>query len=191
MTNKPFSPLPGSTSPEWAHHNIRWQSTDSLNFHFHPGTGEITSWDNSNSAQSPTSHFSGHVVAKIEFKGQHSDIDPRKQKIDVLSRPLRVVDKTPTEKAMAMLPTLHEVKCVIARDLEATDSYAVPDRPMSEEQRIDWKTYRQSLRYLSKLATPVDMVKAWPVRPDGADAIAELRGRSRLGQGSAQDQIDR
>jgi hypothetical protein len=176
ITKTPFTPLLGSTSPEWAHHNIQWQPDDRLNFHYHPGTGEIISWDNSNGAQSATSHFSGHVVASVKFVGQHSDIDPRKHKIDVSSRPLRVVDKTPAEKAVALLPTLHEVKCVIARDLEATDSYAVSDRPMSEELRSAWHTYRQSLRDLSKLPGPVAMVEAWPIRPDGADVIEGLRG---------------
>jgi hypothetical protein len=144
-----------------------------LNFHYHPETGEIVSWDNSNGPLPAKSHFSGHVVAAIKFIGQHSDIDPKRHKI----ANGQVVEKTAAEKTAALLPTLHEIKCAILRDLEATDSLAVLDRPMADDVRAAWRTYRQALRDLSKLPGPSNMVRAWPIRPDGVDAITDMRKR--------------
>jgi hypothetical protein len=36
---------------------------------------------------------------------------------------------------------------------------------------------RQALRDISKAGGAVAMVKAWPLRPDGTDAISHLRAR--------------
>ena len=84
-----------------------------------------------------------------------------------------LTERTDEEKKVALIPTPFEVKAAIYSELCSTDEMIVSDRP----SLVDWKPYRQTLRDLSKLAGPVEMVTAWPVRPDGVDAISELRKR--------------
>ena len=61
-----------------------------------------------------------------------------------------------------------KLRGAIATELQATDQFTVPDRPISDEVREAWFVYRQALRDLSKLAgTTDDKWAAWPERPDG------------------------
>lgn len=61
-----------------------------------------------------------------------------------------------------------KLRGAIATELQATDQFTVPDRPISDEVREAWFVYRQALRDLSKLAgTTNDKWAAWPERPDG------------------------
>jgi YHS domain-containing protein len=74
-------------------------------------------------------------------------------------------------------PVIVEVKVARNNELAATDVYMVPDRPMSDEVRAAWRTYRQRLRDLGAITTAAEMIAAWPPRPDGRDAIMILRSR--------------
>jgi YHS domain-containing protein len=72
-------------------------------------------------------------------------------------------------------PTLWQVKAARDAELAATDAYMMPDRPMTDWAHEEWRAYRQKLRDLGSLSTADAMVAAWPVRPDGRDAIADMR----------------
>jgi len=143
-----------------------------MNIHYHKMTGEIILWDSSSRpAGSTESHFADHVVALIET----DSVDPKSQKI----ANGRLVEKTREETALAFLPNEHEVKHAIAYELHHTDGFVSPpsDRPLKGHLALDWKPYRQALRDLSKLKGQAEMVRAWPLRPDGTDAITPLRQR--------------
>lgn len=112
---------------------------------------------------------------RVELNCVSRTLDPRLYRID--PKTFMLVEKTTEERRLSLLPSLREVQEQIFYELRGTDGEVVADRPMPDERRNAWQSYRQTLRDLSKLATPVDMVRAWPVRPDGADAIMELRGR--------------
>ncbi|MDQ2083090.1 phage tail assembly chaperone [Xanthobacteraceae bacterium Astr-EGSB] len=75
-------------------------------------------------------------------------------------------------------PTVIEVKIARNQDLAATDVMMVTDRPMSDDLRTAWRTYRQTLRDLGAIDTASEMISAWPLRPDGRDAIIALRARN-------------
>jgi hypothetical protein len=101
--------------------------------------------------------------------------DPKLHKVDISTKTL--VDKTEAERRSALLPTDHEVKSAIFYELRATDSEVVSDRPTASAAVEAWKTYRQTLRDLSKQATPTAMIQTWPTRPDGTDVASNLRAR--------------
>lgn len=93
---------------------------------------------------------------------------------------------TDVERAKADEPGDAEVRSFIRREIEASDEFILPDRPMMESRRTSWISYRQALRDLSKpheiedparRPTPAEMVMAWPVRPDGGDPVQHLRER--------------
>lgn len=71
--------------------------------------------------------------------------------------------------------SVKEIKHARNMELIATDQYAVADRP----DRSAWMPYRQSLRDLGKYETAAEMINAWPIRPDGYDAIAAMRLKRR------------
>jgi hypothetical protein len=73
--------------------------------------------------------------------------------------------------------SVEEVKAARDAELRATDEYIVWDRPMASELRDAWRAYRQALRDLGAAATAAEMLKAWPIRPDGRDTAAMLRRR--------------
>lgn len=131
-----------------------------MNIHYHKTTGQIMAYDQSEVADLRDSRFPDHSVL---FLLALVSINAKTQKIDVLTGEL--IDKADDEQIHAHLPTLHEVQSAIAHELHHTDSYMVPDRPMADEMRNAWITYRQALRDLSKLPTPTAMVTAWPARP--------------------------
>jgi YHS domain-containing protein len=74
-------------------------------------------------------------------------------------------------------PAIAEIKIARNSELAATDAYLVTDRPMPDEVRAAWRTYRQALRDLGALSTAEEMIAAWPIRPDGRDVIADMRAR--------------
>lgn len=78
----------------------------------------------------------------------------------------------------AELPQIAEIKGKRNSELAGTDSYvSIPaDRPGAEELRAPWLVYRQALRSLGNFSKVGDMIRAWPVRPDGLDPIADWRG---------------
>ena len=133
--------------------------------HFHKRTGRISAWGN---GDSEASHFPDHDI--VRFDDEAVVIDPRRHKIDVAS--LAVVEQTRAEMIDAMRL---DVTNAIAAELAATDGYMVPDRPLTEQQRDAWTAYRQALRDLRGDAEA--MVSAWPFRPDGTDAAANLYAR--------------
>ena len=133
--------------------------------HYHHQTGRISAWG---TGDSDVSHFADHEI--VRFDEDAMTIDPRRDKIDVAS--LAVVARTTDE----MLDDLRrDITAAIAAELDATDRYMVPDRPLTEQQREAWKAYRQALRELKGDAAA--MVAAWPFRPDGSDAAAGLELR--------------
>ena len=77
--------------------------------------------------------------------------------------------------------TREEILSLRNAELAATDSMMVPDRPLSEEQRQGWRVYRQALRDLGSIHEALDIIEAWPKRPDESDAIpiALLRAAAR------------
>lgn len=98
------------------------------------------------------------------------------QKIDLVS--LKLVEKSDVEKQQALAPRINQVSALVSSELRATDCFMASDFPVSGDQATQWKTYRQALRDLSKGKPSIaDMIKAFPVRPDGADAAAGLRPR--------------
>ena len=74
-----------------------------------------------------------------------------------------------------MQETLEKVKILREeRDflLEQTDKYALPDYPhINDTKKIEWLTYRQSLRDLTKTQTPILNLLGvlenviWPTQP--------------------------
>jgi hypothetical protein len=75
------------------------------------------------------------------------------------------------------LATIAVVKQLRDSELAGTDWYvSLPaDRPGAEDMRARWTPYRQALRDLGQFAIVNDMLAAWPLRPDGLDAVAHLR----------------
>jgi hypothetical protein len=88
-----------------------------------------------------------------------------------------IVEKTAAERFEYHLPSEQELKVAILNELEQSDKTQVPDYPISDEERARWKAYRQALRRLSDHASPVAMVKHWPVHPKAKDPIPHLRAR--------------
>lgn len=137
-----------------------------LFIHYRAEDGEIFGWETSSV---PTERGDLEIVSFPE--GSH--LEPKLQKIDTAS--LTLVDKTDAEKAAANAPTLRQLQEAVFKELCRTDSFVVPDRPMTDATRAAWSTHRQMLRDLSKLATPADMINAWPTPPDGVDPITNLK----------------
>ena len=133
--------------------------------HFHKDTGRISAWGNGDSDES---HFLDHDI--VRFADDAMIIDPRRDKIDVAS--LAVVSLSVDEMLEDMQ---RDVTNAIAAELDLTDRYKEPDRPLTEQHREAWKSYRQALCELNGDAEA--MIAAWPFRPDGSDAAAGLELR--------------
>lgn len=106
--------------------------------------------------------------------------DPKTEKIDTVT--LLLVAKNATEQVAANVVTEREVQVAIFVALSSSDSKMLPDRDdISPQDRNKWVMYRKTLRDLSKgdpRPTPAAMIAAWPLDPDGIDAIANLRNRN-------------
>lgn len=138
-----------------------------------PNTGEIVAWDNAPSHPDGMGLHGSNIVRLLET--EFNQFDPKTHKIDL--EYLTIVEKTNDEKADALLPSAFELRSAIFNELQNTDGFMVPDRPMLTNKHTAWTIYRQALRDLSKLATPSDMLNSWPVHPDGDEPIKELRER--------------
>jgi hypothetical protein len=138
-----------------------------MHIHYSVATGNIVAWGDGEGCEP---YLPGHAVIHIAKR----EIDPKRHKVDHASR--RVILKT-RDDAIASLRV--EVEQAIERELGFTDHFVDPpsDRPRKGAFAFDWKPYRQTLRDLSKLPGPADMVRAWPMRPNDVDAIPHLRAR--------------
>lgn len=140
--------------------------------YFRVSDGEILGWVTGGSAD-PRPDCS---IASVEGPDRGEIIpDPKRQKIDLDT--LRIVEKSPAEISMALMPALIEMTQLVYGELLSTDCFMLPDFPISEEARRHWRAYRQSLRELSRCASPYEMLLAWPTRPDGVDPSASLHLR--------------
>jgi hypothetical protein len=87
------------------------------------------------------------------------------------------------------LPAEYEVRAARYAELVATDwtdsarhlleTNKIPDGQTAAPHKVraNWEMYRQKLRDLGAISNPVEMIEAWPLRPDGTDAISHLRAR--------------
>ena len=67
------------------------------------------------------------------------------------------------------------ILAVREKEFTATEGWGSADRPLTDEV-IEWRAYRQALRDITENGRTVKaMVKAFPIRPDGTDAISEYR----------------
>jgi hypothetical protein len=144
-----------------------------LHLHYRTSDGEIVGHENT---EVPVPQ-SGCDLLSVEIDhGQPLHIDPAAMKIanGVL------VEKSAAEKTVALAPTATDVSRVVIVQLQATDAWMMPDRPVSDDDRAQWVAYRKGLRELSKgdpAPSPAAMIAAFPERPDGFDAIGHLRAR--------------
>jgi hypothetical protein len=143
--------------------------------HYHPLSGKIVGWENTDAPYD----LEGFSVTRISLSSDDgwAPPNPKLKRVDVST--LQLIDLTAEEIAEANAPTLIEIQGAIANELNETDLYTnISDFPISDEQRTAWVVYRKALRDLSKgepRPTPVQMLSAFPVRPDGRDAAAVLR----------------
>jgi hypothetical protein len=144
-----------------------------INVHHDPITGRIIQVDNSDT---PFSRDGSDLLTLDVVNGAFPDCNGHK--VDLQS-------KTIIEIPMVERLQDHDVKSAIWSELNNTDHLMLPDRDdIAPQTLVAWKAYRQALRDLSKgspAPTPAAMIAAWPVGPDGNDAIPDLR--SRLPQG--------
>ena len=128
-----------------------------LHVHYYRSNGEIEGWENS---PEPIPR-DGCDIITVEMPPGFVMPDPKLQKVE----DGKLADKSDAERERASLPTEAELQAAIAGELRLTDAYMMPDRPLSDAERAAWISYRQSLRDLSRLATPADRLAAWPTRP--------------------------
>ena len=136
--------------------------------HYDRGTGKIQSCEFTNV---PSAHPGyDYIDAKVE---EH--VAAASHRVDLASK--TIVPLTEDEKRILDAPTLSEVQSAVRAELAATDRTQLPDFPLKHGTVEQWRAYRHALRRLSDLGTPAPMIGAWPLRPDGADAIPLLRKR--------------
>lgn len=139
--------------------------------------GAVVGWDNS----SVPSVIDGCECTTIDVPdGMHVIPNAKLHRVDLITREL--IDLTANERAIVNAPTTLELDLLIASELQGSDSYMMIDRPISKETRDAWIAYRQALRDLSKpqdensrLLSPIEMLEAWPMRPDDVDAAQMLK----------------
>lgn len=132
-----------------------------IHIHYNPTDGEIVGFENTlNPTKQP-----GCEIATVEVpNGEHIIPDRKIHKIDL--KTLNLIYKSPDEReSVDSILTEAFVTQKIAAELQNTDQYMMPDRPLSKEVRESWVVYRQALRDLSKLPAP-ERLAAWPTRPN-------------------------
>ncbi|WP_168195571.1 hypothetical protein [Bradyrhizobium sp. NAS80.1] len=87
-----------------------------------------------------------------------------------------MVEKTAAELALENATRLNEIELLVRGALAHSEEFAMAYR--NAPDRDAWIAYRQALLDLSKLSDADAMVDAWPLRPDGIDAIEGVRARS-------------
>lgn len=145
-----------------------------INIHYRLSDGEICGWETG----TPTARPGLKITSVVVDAGYHCVPDPKLHKIDTTTHEL--IDKTPEEIALAIMPTLIDVQQTVAMQLSGTDQYMMPDRPLNDDTRAAWSVYRQALRDLNKgnpAPTIIDMINNFPSRPDGFNVSAALRAR--------------
>lgn len=95
--------------------------------------------------------------------------------VDLETKAIRPM--TADERLRFNLPTAWDLTCV--REVELTNTDWREGKPGQEA----WTTYRQTLRDITKAGGPLEMLTAWPKRPDGGDAIEIIRKRTIDAQG--------
>jgi hypothetical protein len=142
-------------------------------------TGEIVGYE---------SHPSDRLPDGVSRVTTETDEMPDRQKFIVDMSSLQIREMTAGEITARLVPDANEVNQAVMRELAFTDTFMPADRPLSDATRSAWVAYRQVLRDLSKphdvndparRPAPVEMIVAWPTRPDGRDPIAQLRERIR------------
>ncbi len=138
-----------------------------IHIHYRAVDGEILGWETTLDPDRQP----GLEIVTIPFFVPDSNL----HKIDPTTKGL--VNKTNQERKDASRPQITRdlVNGLIASALQASDAYMVADRPISEVLRALWTVYRQTLRDLSKLSSPEEMINAWPLAPNGEDQVARLR----------------
>lgn len=142
-----------------------------LNIHYDPTTGNIDGYDTD--PDSPARPGLAVVWSRV-------DEIPNVKLYKVNTDTLWLVPKTVEEITEANRPTKAEVNGAVYVTLLASDVYMLPDYPVTPEVQDSWKVYRQALRDLSKgspAPTADEMIAAWPLDPNGNDAIANLKER--------------
>lgn len=148
-----------------------------MNIHYRLSDGEITGWGNA--TVEPASGCA--VIALVVPYGQPHAPDPDVQKIDLKTHQL--VEKNPDEQAISKQPNALEISIAVANEMAATDQFVnTPDRPVAPETKAAWIAYRAALRALSKLPNPVQMMNAWPARPDAKPGDLHPMHLHRLGK---------
>lgn len=103
-----------------------------------------------------------------------TSFSPKTHKVVGRGKP-RLVAMSDAEQARMDAPTMDEVKALIAGCLAQSDRTQVPDFPISDAAREAWREWRQALRDLSKNhATAADMIRAFPVDPNGENHASHL-----------------
>lgn len=169
-----------------------------MNIHYNPLTGEIVAYDTNDTHNAPSHAIPGCAILNVA--GEFRTVDVSREKVEGG----RVVQKTASERFFYNVPAEHEIRAARYAELTVTDwtdsaghlidkaqqkakarrqaaarKAGEPVEPDDEPQKIraEWQKYRQALRDLGALSNPVEMIEAWPLRPDGTDAIALLRAR--------------
>ena len=90
----------------------------------------------------------------------------------------RVRELTPKQKRERFAPTMDEVKALISGCLAQSDRTQVPDFPISDAAREEWRAWRQAIRDLSKQhPTAAAMIRAFPADPNGVVHASHLAAR--------------
>lgn len=76
----------------------------------------------------------------------------------------QVREKTQEELDQESLQMWENVRNERTRYLEECDWTQLPDTPLTEEQKIQWQTYRQQLRDITTQQDPYNIV--WPIKPE-------------------------
>jgi hypothetical protein len=146
-----------------------------MHVHYRQVDGEIVGWETGTLDPTPIGEGTAILYAQLERAP-----DPLAHKVDVAT--LEIVEKSAAEKSAAVAPTKRDLETAIFRTLQSTDHTMLPDRDdIAPQTLVAWKAYRKALRNLSKgnpAPTPDAMVAAWPLDPNGNDAIAHLRNRT-------------
>lgn len=153
--------------------------TSTINVYYRPADGEIHSWDNGLPVEKP-----GLSVTRILLPDGHSfSPDVAVHRVDPETGDL--VDKTPLEREIVARPTIDEIRAARLAALSVSDAMMLSDRDLSENAFAAWRDYRKALRDLTKDAsgrarTAMEMFDAFPVAPDGTDAVWLFRKRMEM-----------
>ncbi|HWR09894.1 tail fiber assembly protein [Sporomusa sp.] len=94
-------------------------------------------------------------------------ITDEEQALYATNQYIRGADKKPVAKP-PHVPTTEEKMTIIRAErdrlLTETDKYMLLDYPVTDEQREEWKVYRQALRDMPETCDPDN--PAWPGKPE-------------------------